>query len=183
MHNSDVCSSLPILLSYKLNEHGKLLHHQTLTLAGNILDVGIGPALWEIVVSIDTVHRPGSVKTLRPEETPASEMFETFELSSNLADASGSTGRLGAHDELRWDRSSLAMLLNDAGSVLERIEISAEAPPPSRGAYSTPGEMLYGLENLRKKRGQETADADEEEPLEEAIAEAEIPVQLEQADV
>jgi hypothetical protein len=136
--------------------------------------VGIGPALWEIVVSIDTVHRPGSVKTLRPEEIPALEMFETFELSSNQSDANGSTGRGEANNELRWDRSSLAMLLNDAASVTERVEISAEAPPQSRGTYSTLGEMLYGLENLRKKRGQETADADEEEPLEQAIAEAEI---------
>lgn len=183
MHNSDVCFSLPILLSYKLNNHGKLRHHQTLTLAGNILDVGIGPALWEIVVSIDTVHRPGSVKTLRPEETPASEMFETFELSSNLSDANGSSGRLEGHDDLRWDRSSLAMLLNNTASVVERVEISVEAPPQSKGTYSALGEMLYGLENLRKKRGLEMGNADEEEPLEEAIAEAEIPVQLDPADV
>lgn len=164
---------MPILLSYKLDDHGKLLHHQTLTLAGNILDVGIGPALWDIVVSIDTAHRPGSVRTLRPEETPALELFETFELFSNLGDTNGSTEEPEHHTELRWERSSYAMLLNNAAVEVERVKIPMESPPQSKGTYDQLGEMLYGLENLRKK-GYETANAEGEEPLEEAIAEAEV---------
>ncbi|KAK5062988.1 hypothetical protein LTR84_005064 [Exophiala bonariae] len=164
---------LPLLLSYKLDDYGKLLHHQTLTLAGNILDVGIGPALWDIVVSIDTVHRPGSVKTLRPEETPAPELFETFELFSNLDDMNDSTEQLEHYTELRWERSSYAMLLNNAAAAVERIKVSTEPPPQSKGVYGAVGEVLYGLENLRKKSHGE-ANVDGEEPLEEAIVEAEM---------
>lgn len=144
------------------------------------MDVGIGPALWDIVVSIDTVHRPGSVKTHRPEETPALELFETFELFSNLDDTNGSTGQLENHTELRWERSSYAQLLNSAAAVVERIKIATESPPQPKGVYGSAGEMLYGLENLRKKAHGE-ANADGEEPLEEAIVDAEMGATPEQS--
>lgn len=147
---------LPILLSYHLSEKGRLKHHQTLTLAGNVLDVSIGPALWDIVVSIDTVHKPGSVRVIRPEETPATEAFETLELFSNLSGEQSGPNETEpgvGEPELRWEKTSLAMLLNEAASNSKTSEAPSEAPPKSRGTYSALGENIYGLENLRKKRG------------------------------
>ncbi|KAL2423624.1 tRNA (guanine-N(7)-)-methyltransferase non-catalytic subunit TRM82 [Exophiala dermatitidis] len=155
---------LPLLLSYSLTAAGQLVHHQTLTLGGNVLDVGIGPALWDIVVSIDTVHKPGSMKIVRPEETPATEFFETFELFSNLTvDEAGLVQSENRDEpELRWERTSLAMLLNEAASSCKTQEVSLEAPPKTHSVYSPLGESLYGLENLRKKRGLQAQKEDAE---------------------
>lgn len=162
-----------------LDDDGKLLHHQTLTLAGNVLDVGIGPTQWEIIVSIDTVHGLGSLKTFAQWETPAPPMFESFKFPF----VPGSIAQREDHVKLQWERTSFARQLNDAASKIQRAEIPVEPATESTGTYSVLGEMLYGLENLRKKRWQELANADEEEPLEEVIAEAGAPIQAEQADV
>ncbi|KIW76600.1 hypothetical protein Z517_09044 [Fonsecaea pedrosoi CBS 271.37] len=159
---------LPMLLSYSINQDGHLKHHQTLTLGGNVLDVTVGPAMWAIVVSIDTIHKPGSIQVLRPEETPAAEAFETFELFSNLPidDISTNNNLLGdfngSEAELRWETSSLAMLLNSSARDCGRGTLPSDGRAKDKGAYSAAGEMLYGLENLRKKRGQAEADAEEE---------------------
>ncbi|EXJ81587.1 hypothetical protein A1O1_07651 [Capronia coronata CBS 617.96] len=157
---------LPILLSYVLSEQGQLRHHHTLTLAGNVLDVGIGPALWDIVVSIDTVHKPGSVRVIRPEETPATEAFETFELFSNISnDQNGSSEIENLVDgpELRWEKTSLAMLLNDSALHCEIPDAPVEQPSKAENTYSVLGETLYGLENVRKKRGLHVQEDDAED--------------------
>ncbi|KIX96574.1 uncharacterized protein Z520_07840 [Fonsecaea multimorphosa CBS 102226] len=167
---------LPMLLSYSITQEGRLRHHQTLTLGGNVLDVTIGPALWEIVVSIDTIHRPGSIRVLRPEETPAGDAFETFELFSNIPTNEGSPRNQpeGAFEaDLRWERSSLAMLLNTSALDCGRGTLPSEGHAKDKGAYSAAGELLYGLENLRKKRGQAGAEAEEEEGREGIPADAE----------
>ena len=161
-------------MSYSLTDTGQLKHHQTLTLGANALAVGIGPALWEIVVSIDTVHRPGSMKVLDSEEVPKTEYFETFELFSNLPD-DASIGPSGGEDapeaDLRWETSSLAILLNSAASSCAKGELPSEpAKDKNRSAFSPAGEILYGLENLRKKRGQAAVEAEQEEAgVEEAV--------------
>ena len=81
--SNKVCS-LPILLSYSLTDEGKLKHHQTIVVGGNVLDVSVGPSLWQVVVSIDTVHKPGSMKNIRLEEMSHTDYFDTFELFSDL---------------------------------------------------------------------------------------------------
>jgi len=131
-----------------------------------VLDVTIGPALWGIVVSIDTIHKPGSIQVLRPEETPAGDAFETFELFSNVSTTESSPGNQlesAPEADLRWETSSLAMLLNTSALDCGRGTLPSEGRAKDKGAYSAAGEMLYGLENLRKKRGQAGAEADEEE--------------------
>jgi hypothetical protein len=139
------------------------------------LDVAVGPALWDIVVSIDSVHKPGSMKEIRPDETPATEVFETYELFSNLSgDANGSSQP--AEDptttdacQLRWERSSLAVVLNNSVShSCEEVAVPLENSSRDKNAYSVLGESLYGLENLRKKRGQNAAEAEDEENEDEA---------------
>ncbi|OAP54696.1 hypothetical protein AYL99_11144 [Fonsecaea erecta] len=157
---------LPMLLSYSITQEGRLRHHQTLTLGGNVLDVAIGPALWAIVVGIDTAHKPGSVWVLRPDETPAGDAFETFELFSNVpADENSprhqADGAPGA--DLRWETTSLAMLLNTSSLDCGRGMLASEGRAKDKGPYSSAGDMLYGLENLRKKRGQAGVEAEEEE--------------------
>lgn len=173
MRNSNGASSLPILLSYLLDEAGKLLHHQTLTLAGNVLDVAIGPSQWGIIVSIDSVHAPGSLKTFAPQDTPKPPMFESFTFPYITA----ATSQVGGHVKLQWERTSFARQLNEAASKIERVDVPIEASTQPTSVYSSFGEMLYGLENLRKKRWQEVENADDEEPLEEAMAEVETSVQ------
>lgn len=164
-----------MILSYMLTENGHLKHHQTITLGGNVLDVGIGPALWEIVVSIDTIHTPGSIKTLRTEDIPPAEAFETFELFSSLSsETNGSSSQKQVVDrpDLNWERTSLAMLLNSASLSCQRIAVASSTSSREGGPYSTLAENLYGLENLRKKRGPNAVEAEEENVEETAPAEA-----------
>lgn len=134
-----------------------------------MLDIAVGPALWQIVASIDTLHKPGSMKTLRPDETPAGEAFETFELFSNHSHETNRSNAQGESGELRWERSSLAMLLNSASLDCGRGEVTPAASSKDKGIYSIPGETLYGLESLRKRRGLAAAEAEAE--TEEAEAE------------
>jgi hypothetical protein len=158
--------SLPILLSYSIGAEGHLKHHQTITLAGNVLDVCVGPALWQIVVSIDTIHKPGSMKVFHPEEHPKSECFETFELYSDFCGPAKDDQAVDAAEtDLRWEPTSLAMLLNGAASQCQRGDVILDAFSKDRtkSAFSNVGELLYGLENLRKKRGQAAVEAEEEE--------------------
>ncbi|EXJ69181.1 uncharacterized protein A1O5_07217 [Cladophialophora psammophila CBS 110553] len=167
---------LPILLSYSVTEDGRLRHHQTLTLGGNVLDVTIGPTLWGIIVGIDTIHKPGSVQVLRPETTPAPDAFETFELFSDLGDDENGPGKEpdGVPEaDLRWETSSLAMLLNTSASHCDKGALPSEGSIKDKGAYSAAGEVLYGLENLRKKRGQTAEEDEEAESQQGAPAEAE----------
>ncbi|OCT48234.1 tRNA (guanine-N(7)-)-methyltransferase non-catalytic subunit TRM82 [Cladophialophora carrionii] len=156
-----------------LTDEGRLKHHQTLTVGGNVLDVGVGPALWEIIVSIDTIHKPGSMKVLHPEEVPKTDHFETFGLFSNLPDdisVENSQAEVSLEAELRWERSSLAMLLNNTAATVERGNLPSEPTPQkdkNKSNFSPAGEILYGLENLRKKRGQAAVEAEQEEAGEE----------------
>ncbi|KAK6364556.1 tRNA (guanine-N(7)-)-methyltransferase non-catalytic subunit trm82 [Exophiala oligosperma] len=158
---------LVALEGYNLTKEGKLQHHQTVELGGNALDVAVGPALWDIVVSIDTVHKPGSVKEIKREAVPKSNFFETFSLFSNLSQNANGTAPAAEQPgpELRWERSSLAVLLNDAVPMSETSDLSQDSKSKGKGTYSALGEQLYGLENLRKRRGDQDQpmDADEEE--------------------
>ena len=143
-----------------------------MTLRGNVLDVVVHPARWMIIVSIDTIHQPGSMKVSRTKEAPAANRFETFGLFTN-----SSVGTNGsAHDressavpEIRWQTSSVAVLLNNAcvdkGDTVDLSQWDRGAKSQARSAYSPLGELFYGLENLRKKRSENTEayDADDVE--------------------
>ncbi|EXJ82435.1 hypothetical protein A1O3_06248 [Capronia epimyces CBS 606.96] len=164
---------LPLLLSYGLTEEGRLRHHQSLTLGGNVLDVGIGPALWDIVVSIDTVHKPGSMRVIRPAETAETEVFETFELFSDHPSHENGVSEFEKVDgvDLRWEKTSLAILLNEAALHGEMADVPTEGPSKAQTTYSALGESIYGLENLRKKRDSQAQEDEAEE-----IGDDEIPV-------
>lgn len=136
-----------------------------------MLDVGVGPSLWEIIVSVDTVHTPGSMKAIRPEEVPNTQFFETFELFSNLSqdpDQEVVSEDATPEMDLRWESSSLAMFLNQAAAEVEKGQLPSETSSKDKGAFSVAGEILYGLENLRKKRGQAAMEAEQEEAGDEA---------------
>ncbi|KIW14818.1 hypothetical protein PV08_07603 [Exophiala spinifera] len=156
---------LVALEGYNLTHQGKLQHHQTIELGGNALDVAVGPALWEMVVSIDTVHKPGSVKEVKQDAVPNSDFFETFSLFSNLTENTNGTAPKDDDPapELRWERSSLAVLLNNAVPDSEASDLPLEDDSKGKSTYGTLGEQLYGLENLRKKKGDQAVDAEEED--------------------
>jgi hypothetical protein len=105
------------------------------------------------------------MRDARPEEVPKSDFFETFELFSDLPkDADGTNQPVEdiGGPELRWERSSLAMLLNSAVTVTHDVELPSGDQSKGQGTYSVLGEQLYGLENLRKKRGEQAIEAEEE---------------------
>lgn len=64
------------------------------------------------------------------------------------------------------------MLLNDAASTCEEVEIPAQSTSNWKNSspYSALGELLYGLESMRKKRGQTSMEAEEEEIQEDGPA-------------
>lgn len=135
------------------------------------MDVGVGPSLWEIIVSVDTVHTPGSMKVMRPEEVPETQFFETFELFSSLSQDTvkeATNGDTALEMDLRWESSSLAMFLNKAAAEAGKGLLPSGTSSKDRGAFSPAGDILYGLENLRKKRGQAAMEAEQEEAGEEA---------------
>ena len=134
---------LPWLLSFSFTREGQLQCRQKITLGGNVLDVAvnIGKHITAII-SIDNVHVPGSMLKQRT-ETSQSDAIITFELDST---------------SLQWSKSITGFTL-PFGDVQELQEVPSEdltqtvRSSRARGEYSALGEFLYGLENLRKKRG------------------------------
>lgn len=139
---------LPCLLSFYFTQEGRLQYRQNIPLGGNVLDVTVNMEKHiTAIVSIDNVHVPGSMLKQRT-ETSQSDAIITFELDST---------------SLQWSRSATGFTLT-SGDVQELQEVPSENSTQAarssraRGEYSTLGEFLYGLENLRKKRELYTED-------------------------
>lgn len=156
---------LPLLLSYVHN--GQVFARMSsLQFAGNVLDVAVGEAGRFIVVSIDTVHQSGSMKSRRNELLSQEEAIVCFTrcdephtLASNIITAKQGEGRV----QSLWTRSPLPSLDTAlAGENLMAAIEPEEGQHKPHKRYSKLGEFLYGLENLRKQRGQEDPEANEE---------------------
>lgn len=185
-------------INYDKNAKSVLSHVSTIPCPGNILDVVCrlggrnvedSPEV-EIIVSCDTAHVPSSTSILAAESTGI--LGATADIPKNLISVSFG----GPHPKSMAAVPSKSALdlridhlpaLNAAWShVKDRSAMTTPsgaagrdgeaAPTPGqrggrKGPYSPMGEFLYGLENLRKKRG---AAAAEEDP-EEAEGELEVP--------
>ena len=140
---------LPFLLSLSSSSDHRLFHHQTIELPGNPLDVAFLPEHQTILVSIDHIHNPGSVKYHRGRTTPPGlgDSIVSFQLSTKR----------------EWGPSDIAEKLSETIRIeIEKdsftsVEVTEQKNP--KATYSVLGEFLYGLENLRKNRDWSTAEA------------------------
>lgn len=99
---------------------------QTLPLSGNALALSLvaKPNTSGLIISIDTIHVPGSTSKLRTDSTETLKALQSFEFQDGqLVEGGVAFARSEGADE------------KDAG-VLGRL-----------------GNLLYGLENLRKREG------------------------------
>lgn len=105
-----------------------------LELAGNALDVVVlDTDTVNVIVSLDTVHEPGSTKRWKSEPNPDLKMLQVFKFDSSSTD---------------YTPSLLIEAVDREGTfaIEPRIESSSKSQKPDLG------ELLYGLENLRKQR-------------------------------
>jgi hypothetical protein len=100
-----------------------------------------------ILVSMDNIHIPGSVKQMRTAPGPLGESVVSFELKHNHI----SEGN-GEQRDLRWMPSELTASLSASltAGTFAVPELASQTNP--KATYSVLGEFLYGLENLRKNR-------------------------------
>jgi hypothetical protein len=173
------CRRLPLLLSVVVTDTGRLIYHQTLHMPGNVLDVTLVQALNSesiiLLVSIDTIHLPGSCKEFRSHEFVSSTFCRSFALVSCRSSAQQTEV---PSFSFVWESSKLGDDLNEtiasSGSTTATYEVppAPENPKPYQASsyYSALGEFLYGLENLRKKRSMEAAEAERDQDEEGAPA-------------
>jgi tRNA (guanine-N(7)-)-methyltransferase subunit TRM82 len=115
---------MPALFFFSLSQYGALVHIQTLALDGNALDIATDSLSGNLIVSIDTIHTPGSTTELRNNEN-AVQALQTFQFK-----------------ESAWGTSNLTFDTPDADAT-------------QKEAYGTLSGVLYNLENLRKRGGEE----------------------------
>jgi tRNA (guanine-N(7)-)-methyltransferase subunit TRM82 len=157
---------LPLLLSYVHN--GKTFARaQIIQLAGNVLDVAVAGAGRLILVSVDTIHQPCSMKARRVELLNREEAIICFALqdTTQLGTTHESAFVQEEHEVLPiWTRSTLPVIAKAlvCEPVIASVSLEEEKKHRTHNYYSKLGEFLYGLENLRKQRGQEEIEAEEE---------------------
>lgn len=131
--------------------HG-LVHHQTINLQGNVLDVVFMEAKQAMVVSMDNVHEAGSVKIPRTDPLGVGNSLVAYQLGPENSEAYKSSSR--GSEPQRWRLSDYTEALFDT-IVFEKddfpkTDFIGQTNP--KATYSALGEFLYGLENLRKNR-------------------------------
>jgi hypothetical protein len=187
-----ILDSLPLLLVYHISlSDGALELQQTVPLSGNVLDVAVDMPLDSdtrrtyIFVSLDTAHAAGSM--LEPATSKTSKVVKALGTADETlgtgiqmlyTKSSGSKSPDGKQDqylrECHMTGKLNAMLRDIEGRpTMKLADSNGKAVPGEeggkgqsrggrKGAYSQIGEFLYGLENLRKKRGAAAAADDPE---------------------
>ncbi|KAJ9655088.1 tRNA (guanine-N(7)-)-methyltransferase non-catalytic subunit trm82 [Neophaeococcomyces mojaviensis] len=150
----------------------ELRHVQTLNLDGNALDVVDLREQHAVVVSIDSVHKPCSVKEYRDEDGRDVDPVQIFTLRPEQlheveAEIFG----------VRLERNANLVSFRMDGISIESLSNKREATGYNQDKghekmYSVLGEFIYGLENLRKRRGKAT-DEEEDDDNDEAAGAAE----------
>jgi hypothetical protein len=141
------------LLSYSLSPGGVLRHQQTLHLSANILDVAQMSGQPLVVLSLDTVHKPWSAKVLLDDASSAPAPFVALRL-------------VGPKQGSQWQVDDYATSINAGFREVMDVPVVAKEDGQghrSKGDYSVLGEFLYGLENLRKRRGMAVDEVEEDE--------------------
>jgi len=151
--------ALPLLFTFQVSNFG-LRHLQTLKLDSNVLDVVHLREQNVAVVSLDTAHSPGSYKDYCREPVPATKAFKSFgigcgEVMSNTLPVEGVYLEPGSDAALSLEPISMETIPD------KRQQNETEARAKYEKTYSVLGELVYGLENLRKRRGKAAEDEDD----------------------
>lgn len=153
----------PIIFVFRL-EDSKLLYEWSLQFAGNVLDVVQVERSDQIAISLDKTHELGSCQRYRHERSKNCIML----LPLSVIESSQSAGQ---------DSTPVVLNMGDKGTQFSPQSVAIDSLADNhwqteidgRGkiaekSYSALGELLYGLENLRKRRGKAaTEDRDEVE--------------------
>jgi tRNA (guanine-N(7)-)-methyltransferase subunit TRM82 len=125
----DEIARIPALLIYSLSQYATLSHFQTLLLTGNPLDLLVDCSCTKLVVSLDTIHEPGTTSKLRTNLDSTMQRLLVFEMK----------------DGSKWT--------NDC---LQFTEPAPEGPCRDLpGKYGDVSGLFYSLGNLRKCGGEE----------------------------
>jgi len=151
--------AMPLLFTFQLSGFG-LRHLQTLRLDSNVLDVLHLREQNVVVVSVDTVHFPGSYNNYRSEPVPATNAFQFFgvkygEILSHALPIQGVCLKLSSDVELAIEPTSRDPLAEPRNGK------DTQASAKYEKTYSPLGEVIYGLENLRKRRGKAAEEEDD----------------------
>jgi len=120
------CEGMPALFTFLLTPGNDLLHFQTIPLHGNALSLVIVPEEnhgVSLIVSIDSIHKPGSTSELRGETDAEANPLQNFVLEDK---------KFVELEQVKYVGNQEAMVFGEDGN---------------RGQLSS---LLYGLGNLRK---------------------------------
>lgn len=159
---------LPILLCFKLTGY-ELSLWRMITVDGNVLEVTATGTEGQFVIGIDKQHTAGSCKELRVNPHGYGSSIETLQLS------------IGETGSLDLGRPESAAEYHAEAITADQLPKRQEWPEKDKvgsgknveAPYSALGEFIYGLENLRKRKGVKGED-DEEEDVETAELTAEV---------
>lgn len=131
------------MLSFAFNDKYELTRSQDINVSGNVLDVSSFDEKEGIIVSVDNVHTPGSMVTLREGlESASRTLLQSF------------TPSAGDSGELNWKESS-----NDAVSAINSRGILQIAVPDdekeAQNNFKNLTGYLYKLGNLRKRSNED----------------------------
>jgi hypothetical protein len=175
----DLIIRTPAVFSYLFYPEKRVLKpDRTYPLPANVLDIALLKDRWTMLISLDNVHSPMSTK--QPLQQTQPPMIRVFDLRIHQRDGDWQYEWIGHNPTEASSRSEEPGSSGDFASKLERTlqsdevrhEIEFEEAVKPRALYSSLGDFLYGLENLRKKSyaegdGQQTEDATAINPEEE----------------
>jgi tRNA (guanine-N(7)-)-methyltransferase subunit TRM82 len=130
LSKSDRIVRIPALLIYLLSQNATLSHLQTLLLNGNPLDLLVDCSYTKLVVSLDTIHEPGTTSKLR----------------TNLDSTVRRLLVFGMKDGSKWTKECLQFT-----EPAPEEESPGEGLPGKYGGLSS---LFYSLRNLRKCGGE-----------------------------
>ncbi|KAK5944120.1 tRNA (guanine-N(7)-)-methyltransferase non-catalytic subunit trm82 [Knufia obscura] len=150
---------LPLLFSFQLSNFG-LRHIQTVKLESNVLEALFLPKHNVVVVTVDTAHPPGFYKGYRAEPVQKENDFKFYglrhgEIMSDLLPIEGVCLEPSSDAALEIMPIPIDSLSD------KRATDETEARAKYEKTYSALGELIYGLENLRKRRGKAAEEEDD----------------------
>lgn len=153
--------ALPLIFSFEVNNL-ELNHLQTFKFNGNVLDVADVGDSSEILVSTDTVHKSGSCRHYRDEPAPVSNGIQRIFAKhlTSQSDSKTTTSKMLEHSDSKVKLELEPMSSETIFAKGSLPDNDPEGKPPEKH-YSSLGEFIYGLENLRKRGKVEDQDAEE----------------------
>ena len=148
-----VLEGTPGFFTCTIDADGRITSVVTTSTRGNVLDVAVDTEATKIFVSLDTFHLPGSTKEVLP---PAQDVrpFQVFQYRQEEGGVAS-----GHKEQPTWLELDSTALNGFSSSEMQTMaEADADVVKGSDqkkrgGARQMLSEFLYGLENLRKRRG------------------------------